>query len=106
MCNRSFIGKCLLYGAAFHLWSSFVLIRFDDDTDDVETTEISEKKELPTSQRDQRIGKEEEDDEEPIFIPLSWSRVQEGELYTASDPEYQAAVKILRDAEQTDRLKG
>ncbi|KAJ5779044.1 hypothetical protein N7457_006764 [Penicillium paradoxum] len=89
---RSFISKCLLYGTAFHLWSTFVLVRFDDDTEDTDSSHAA-----PTggigprenSRESSEVAGKEAENEDPLFIPLAWSRLQKGELYTASDREWQ-----------------
>lgn len=85
------------------------MIRFDDDTDDAEPSAEKNTKEddlQASSQRDQGIAGDESEDEAPLFIPLSWSRVQEGEFYTASDPEWQEFAKISRDRKQMKKLRG
>ncbi|KAJ5139118.1 uncharacterized protein N7515_003966 [Penicillium bovifimosum] len=109
---RSFISKCLLYGAAFHLWSTFVLVRFDDDTDDVDDNDLS----TPTASLEQvaacqtsgQSGEAPADDlakEDALFIPLAWSRLQKGELYTTSDPEWQEFVKLSNDKKKLQQLR-
>ncbi|KAJ5242348.1 uncharacterized protein N7469_000675 [Penicillium citrinum] len=105
---RSFIGKCLLYGAAFHLWSSFVLLRFDDDTQDDEsstqkTIEANDSRE--SLRRNQGKEGQQEEDDDLLFIPLSWSRVEEDEVYSTSGPEWQEFCKISGDEEKYKKLK-
>lgn len=110
---RSFFTKFFLYGAAFHLWTSFVLVRFDDDTHDGGSTLESSLEEtgLRRNPRDTDTSADEERDKEtedgaPMFIPLTWSRLQEGELYAASDPEWQAFVQLSKDRKKLQNLRG
>jgi hypothetical protein len=108
---RSFVTKALLYGTAFHLWSTFVLVRFDDDPDDADSSQ-----ELSPSQAAARRNLhgggepggsdvEEVEVESPLFIPLGWSWLQEGERYTAADPEWQQFVKISKDRPKLQKLR-
>ncbi|OQE06994.1 hypothetical protein PENVUL_c015G08341 [Penicillium vulpinum] len=108
MCDMSFISKCLLYGTAFHLWSTFVLVRFDDDTDDDDIPPVTNQAEASPrqiSESGEITGKEVENDG-AMFIPLAWSRLQQGELYTIMDPEWQVFVKLSKDHEKLERLRG
>lgn len=103
------MGKCLLYGAAFHLWSSFVLIRFDDDPHDDEsstekTIEANDSRE-PLRREQGKAGEEEEEDDDLLFIPLSWSRVEEEGVYSTSGPEWQEFCKMTGDKEKYKKLK-
>ena len=41
-----------------------------------------------------------------VFIPLTWSWLEEGELYTASDPEWQEFVSISKDRQKLQKLRG
>ncbi|KAJ5173978.1 uncharacterized protein N7500_001909 [Penicillium coprophilum] len=104
---RSFISKCLLYGTAFHLWSTFVLVRFDDDTDDEDIPPVAKSLETAPGQtsRSGNITGKEVENEGALFIPLSWSRLQQGELYAASDPEWQEFVKVSKDRKKLQRLR-
>ncbi|KAJ5677445.1 uncharacterized protein N7477_003078 [Penicillium maclennaniae] len=109
---RSFFTKFFLYGAAFHLWTSFVLVRFDDDThDDVSTLESSLEEAGPRRKsRDTDLSAKEgrnkdTEDGAPMFIPLTWSRLREGELYAASDPEWQAFVQLSKDRKKLQKLR-
>ncbi|KAJ6013256.1 hypothetical protein N7540_007847 [Penicillium herquei] len=105
---RSFVSKCLLYGAAYQLWSSFVLVRLDDDSHD---TDIApEPTPTTTGLRRSPPGGEEllEGEDElgaPLFVPLTWSWLEEGELYAASDPEWQEFVQISKDREKLQKLR-
>ncbi|KAJ5915344.1 hypothetical protein N7466_011277 [Penicillium verhagenii] len=105
---RSFVTKCFCYYAAYELWHSFVLVRLYGDTHDTDappkpTAEI-------TNLRRSQYGGEDlmEDEEEtgtPFFIPLTWSWLEEGELYTASDPEWQEFVQISKDQGKLKKLR-
>ncbi|KAJ5166544.1 uncharacterized protein N7482_005325 [Penicillium canariense] len=107
--GRSFLGKFLLYGTAFHLWSSFVLVRFDDD--DTQDDDPAPKARLEdtglhrASGGDKQLTEGALEEDEPVFIPLTWSRLQEGDLYTASDPEWQEFVKIAKDRKKLQNLR-
>ncbi|KAJ5147714.1 hypothetical protein N7526_001066 [Penicillium atrosanguineum] len=110
---RSFFTKFFLYGAAFHLWTSFVLVRFDDDTHDDDSTLESSFEETgphrPPRDTEKLTDEESNKDTEdgaPMFIPLTWSRLREGELYAASDPEWQAFVQLSKDRKKLQNLRG
>ncbi|KAJ5783670.1 uncharacterized protein N7518_009347 [Penicillium psychrosexuale] len=105
---RSFISKCLLYGTAFYLWSTFVLIRFVDDTEDADLPPMANPEK--TSPRQTSVGSgeitgKEVENEGALFIPLAWSRLQQGELYTTSDPEWQEFVKFSKDRKKLQKLR-
>ncbi|KAJ5872060.1 uncharacterized protein N7529_004413 [Penicillium soppii] len=103
---RSFISKCFLYGTAFHLWSTFVLVRFDDDTDDQNTPAVTNPGETASHDPRENTVTTGKKDKDAIFIPLSWSRLQKGELYATTDPEWQAFVKLSKDKEKLQALRG
>ncbi|KAJ5902437.1 hypothetical protein N7495_002965 [Penicillium taxi] len=105
--TRSFLGKCLLYGVAFHLWTSFVLVRFDDDTHDTDAPPkpSPETTAHPSHRRVDELVEEEEETESNLFVPLTWSRLQEGELYAASDPEWKEFVQISKDQKKLKQLR-
>lgn len=109
---RPLLSKCILYGTAFYLWSSVVLVRFDDDSSDSDVTheptpiEKAPHRNLHAShERDEHLA-EEAEDEEPFFIPLGWSRLQEGEPYASTDPEWQEFVRISADRKKLPKLRG
>ncbi|CAG7956550.1 unnamed protein product [Penicillium nalgiovense] len=105
---RSFISKCLLYGTAFHLWSTFVLIRFDDDIDDADLPPVTNPEGIAPRQTSLESGKitgKEVENEGALFIPLGWSRLQQGELYTTSDPEWQEFAKLSKDRKKLEKLR-
>lgn len=106
---RSFFTKAFLYGAAFHLWSSFVLVRFDDDDVDDAAPSTEPSLTQAASQRSSssadELAEEELEDEAPLFIPLTWSHLQEGELYSTSDPEWQQFAQIAKDRKKLQKLK-
>ncbi|KAJ5088139.1 hypothetical protein N7456_011755 [Penicillium angulare] len=105
---RSFFFKCLLYGVAYQLWSSFVLVRLDDDTHntDVSLEPTSETTGLRQSSPDnEELLEGEGEIEVPLFVPLTWSWLEEGELYAASDPEWQEFVKISKDRAKLQKLR-
>ncbi|KAE8376177.1 hypothetical protein BDV26DRAFT_266091 [Aspergillus bertholletiae] len=109
---RKFFTTFLIYGAAFHLWGSFVLLQFDDTLDNADAT-----REAPSKKTD--VGENRKNDREgglenrasgtvgsdPIFIPLGWPRLRKGEQYAASDPEWLEFVKTSRDREKLQYLK-
>lgn len=113
---RSFLSKFFFYGVAFHLWSTLILSRFDDD-DDTQNAEAPPGPGLNSTGRngssndhDKLVdGQEEEEDEQEedaLFVPLTWSWLEEGEMYTASDPEWQQFVQISRDRNKLQSLRG
>lgn len=113
--SRPFISKFFFYGVAFHLWSTLILSRFDDD-DDTQNAEALPGPGLNSTGRhggshdhNKLVEKEEEDEEEEedaFFVPLTWSWLEEGEMYTASDPEWQQFVQISRDRNKLQSLRG
>jgi hypothetical protein len=110
---RSFFTKFFLYGAAFHLWTSFVLVRFDDDPHDHDSNPESISGDTDSRRShpgtDKLTGEERDKDivdGAPMFIPLTWSRLREGELYAASDPEWQAFVQLSKDRKKLSKLRG
>ncbi|KAJ5975201.1 hypothetical protein N7481_008908 [Penicillium waksmanii] len=109
---RSFIGKCLFYGVAFHTWTVIVRVYANWDEDPDEKLErrkkpLKEKELLESKRQDKEIAEEEAEEDEPVFIPLTWYlEEQEGEFYTASDPEWQVYSKISKDREKLQKLRG
>ena len=109
--SRPVISKFFLYGAAFHIWSTFILSRFDDDDahDDAnaspESSPDSDRASGISSGNYELVDEEDEEDEEALFVPLTWSWMQEGELYTASDPEWQEFVRISQDRSMLTKLR-
>ena len=101
---RKFLNTCIIYGFAYHIWSSSVLVRLDDGGDESQDPKLRE-----SGAHD---GLEEEDyelDEEgdvDAFIPLGWPRHCKGEFYSASDPEWREFVNIARNIEKQRALKG
>lgn len=106
---RSFVTKALLYGTAFHLWTTFVLVRFDDDPDDneppQEPSQVAARRNLHGGNEHGGGDVEEVEAESPLFIPLGWSWLQEGERYTVADPEWQQFVKISMDRQKLQKLR-
>lgn len=45
------------------------------------------------------------EDEAPLFIPLTWSHLQEGEPYSRSDPEWQQFVQISNDRKRLQKMR-
>lgn len=111
LCRRS-LTTLVVYGTAFHLWSSFVLVQFDDVSDEAETAQapdVTEKRPRATSYENSvnsADSVEDSIDDYPIHIPLSWPRKREGKFYAASDPEWQEFVKISKDRQKIKSLKG
>lgn len=95
------------------MWSSFILLQFDDTLDDADDIQ-----EAPSGKIG--VGKNRKNDTEghlenpasvtidtdSVFIPLGWPRLRKGELYAASDPEWQEFVKTSRDREKLQYLRG
>ncbi|CAG8918039.1 unnamed protein product [Penicillium salamii] len=104
---RSFISKCLLYGTAFHLWSTFVLVQFDDDEDEEDTPALASPEQAVSRQLPEGAETTEKEsiDKDALFIPLAWSRLQKGELYATSDPEWQEFVRLSKDRKKLQALR-
>lgn len=68
---------------------------------------LKEKELLESKRQDKEMAEEEVEEDEPVFIPLTWYlEEQEGEFYTASDPEWQVYSKISKDREKLQKLRG
>ncbi|OGM39967.1 hypothetical protein ABOM_011251 [Aspergillus bombycis] len=109
---RKFFTTFFIYGAAFHLWSSFVLLQFDNTLDDSDATQeaLPGKAGVGENRKDETEGRLKNPasgtiDSDPVFIPLGWPRLHKGELYAASDPEWQEFVKTSRDREKLQYLR-
>lgn len=103
---RSFVKKCFLFGVAFHLWSSLVLLQFDDEDDEtqeplIEKASRGEEESATGSNADTQQSVESD----KIFVPLGWPQIHKGELYSASDPEWQEFVRISRDHTKLQSLR-
>jgi hypothetical protein len=86
-----------------------VLIRFDDDIDDADLPPVTNPDGIAPRQTSLESGKitgKEAKNEGALFIPLGWSRLQQGELYTTSDPEWQEFVKLSKDRKKLEKLRG
>lgn len=87
-----------------------MLVRFDDDDthDDQKAPEANlENTSLQSaSRRNDELTEDEVGGGDGLFIPLTWSWLQEGELYTASDPEWQEFVTISKDRKKLQKLRG
>lgn len=115
---RRLVTSCLLYGAAFHIWSSFVFVEYDDDDDT--SQEPENESNIQHYHNHQHIERNDEDEgdfnkdqllggldpERTTFIPLSWPLLREGDYYAGSDPEWQEFVRISKDAQKIGKLKG
>lgn len=93
-----------LYSTAFYLWSSFVLVRFDGDDDSPKTPSLED---APSrgGVGVNTFNEDEEEDVAPLFIPLTWSSLQEGELYQRSGPEWQRFLEISKDPKKLHELR-
>lgn len=100
---RRLVTTCLLYGVAFHVWSSFILLRFDGASEDLDPLEEMGV-ETGEDMSDDEVN--EVNEEDPIFIPIGWPRMRQGELYAPSDAEWQEFVKVARDKQRLHALRG
>lgn len=99
---RRLVTTCLLYGVAFHVWSSFILLRFDGASEDLDPLEEMGV-ETGEDMSDDEVN--EVNEEDPIFIPIGWPRMRQGELYAPSDAEWQEFVKVARDKQRLHALR-
>lgn len=85
-----------------------MLVQFDDDKDeDADTVSSPDKPAASKGPAESANNAEKEsDDEDALFIPLAWSRLEKGELYATSDPEWQEFVKLSKDREKLQALRG
>lgn len=51
-------------------------------------------------------GEEDLDEEDVTFIPLTWPRLQPGELYNGTEEAWQGFRKYAKDFKRLDALKG
>lgn len=103
--RRKFVTSCLIYGTAFHLWSSLVFLQLDD-------ADASEEPRLERTTRENNDNDEEHkqlperlEDLETTFVPLSLPLIRPGEFYATSDKEWQEFAKFSRDDEKLKKLK-
>jgi hypothetical protein len=86
-----------------------MLLRFDDDTDDEDTPVVTNPGDIALPETPREIAEttgKKSGNKDAIFIPLSWSRLEKGELYATSDPEWQAFVKLSKDRKRLQALRG
>lgn len=108
---RKIVSTCLLYGAAFHIWSSCVLLQLDDDDYDVDHLESSQggngvRPDNDKGHKNHAHRAETINGEDTLFIPLGWPRLRKGDFYASSDPEWQQFVKISKDSRKLELLRG
>ena len=99
---RRFATTCLLYGAAFHLWSSLLFLQFDGDIepDSLESIDTPSKRDVSPPGKDHVIP------EQSTFIPLGLPHIQPGALYAPSDAEWGRFVKMAADKQRLRSLRG
>ncbi|PLB44680.1 hypothetical protein P170DRAFT_449793 [Aspergillus steynii IBT 23096] len=102
---RTLFKRCFIYGVAFHLWSSFVLLQFDEDDETQELLVEGANRGQERRDTDANADTQESSDSDEMFVPLGWPQIREGELYAASDPEWQEFVKLSRDREKLQALR-
>ncbi|GLB11495.1 hypothetical protein AtubIFM57258_008365 [Aspergillus tubingensis] len=109
---RKFIATFFLCGTALHLLTSLAILRFDESLYDTDQSPEN----LPGLDASSRTGKFDPDEYVPPhsehaatiqtrFLPLSWPRLQEGNFYVATDPEWQAFRKLALDKNKLSGLK-
>lgn len=85
---------------AFHLWSSLLYSHLDGST-----LADSESNSKGAGEGVVDTGKDEFDEDDVTFIPLSWPRLRPGELYNGNDPEWKDFVKFAKDRKRLDSLR-
>lgn len=98
--TRRFATTCLLYGAAFYIWSSLLSLQFDGDI------EIDLPEDNTANKNVSQGGVDGIVEEDFMFIPLGWPRLRPGELYAPSDTEWQEFVKTAGDKQRLKSLRG
>jgi hypothetical protein len=98
---RRFATTCLVYGVAFHLWTSLVYLQFDTEITQSSADDHVAQKGGATDEIDTSYSEEED----VSFIPLSWPRLREGELYAYTDPEWKDFAKIRADEKRMNEIK-
>ncbi|RAL01491.1 uncharacterized protein BO80DRAFT_501774 [Aspergillus ibericus CBS 121593] len=107
---RKVLATIFLSGAALHSWSSFVVLSLDQtlfDTDGSPDRLPGAEAPTPTGKFDRNsyVPPGSEVDVQPRFIPLGWPWLCEGELYTGTDPEWQAFRRVATDRNKLPGLK-
>lgn len=101
-CPRRFATTCVLYGVAFHLWSSLVLLQFDGDVEPESVEHVN-----PTASNEvSRRNAAQLEEEEATFIPLTLPSLQRGELYKSTDEEWQRFAELNSKPERISKLRG
>ncbi|KAL1995340.1 hypothetical protein VTN49DRAFT_1527 [Thermomyces lanuginosus] len=98
---RRFATTCVLYGVAFHLWSSLVLLQFDGDVEPESVEHVN-----PTASNEvSRRNAAQLEEEEATFIPLTLPSLQRGELYKSTDEEWQRFAELNSKPERISKLR-
>lgn len=105
--TRRFATTCLVYGAAFHLWTSLVYLQFDSEITQGSAEDHVAQKGGATNNIDRSYSEDgdEEEDDKASFIPLSWPRLCDGELYAPTDPEWETFKQIKADKKRLTALR-
>ena len=100
--------KFIFTAAAFHVWSSY-LLRQEDDTEEADASPLGQAPDASglgkAGSENLDAGEDQQEAEEPMFIPLTWSWLEEGDLYSSSDPEWQEFVQISKDRQKLQKLR-
>lgn len=84
------------------------MVQFDDDEDEEDTPALASPEQAVSRQPPEGTETTEKEsiDKDALFIPLAWSRLQKGELYATSDPEWQEFVRLSKDRKKLQALRG
>jgi hypothetical protein len=108
--SRRLAANCLIFGVAIYAWSGFMLAAYDDSlqsagfqkkTSDNRARSNPSGDKTATTHAGQPLH-----DSKGFFIPLGWPQLKEGKFYKASDPEWKTLVKVSKDKERVQALKG
>ena len=87
----------MVYSGAFLAYWHFVLPPVDDEDDQVANNGRSDAEDYDV---------EDEEELEPIFIPLGWTKARPRTYYKGSDPEWQEFRRIAPDHKRHARMRG
>ncbi|KAL4912196.1 hypothetical protein BDW62DRAFT_30736 [Aspergillus aurantiobrunneus] len=104
------VTRFLFFGSAAYVWSLLFQLRQGNTAHDVDSRNYSpERRTLGDSTADKSqhsiLETQRQSRSRAIFIPIGWTRLQEGEFYAASDTEWKTFREISKDHKKIRALK-
>ncbi|KAL4780043.1 hypothetical protein BJX76DRAFT_339220 [Aspergillus varians] len=112
--KRPWFRRCasqfFFFGAAAYVWSSLVPVRQDDTSHDVDSHKNYPERSMNGYSRADKTQHSipetpRQSHSKTVFIPIGWTRLQEGKFYAASDPEWKTFIQISKDHKKLRALK-